>query len=409
MRILFITAFYPPYVIGGWEQLVQDINMLLQARGHVTRVLTSSYGAGVTPLQQADVKRTLHLEGDLIHYRPLDFFMKQRQKIEANLSAVQEAVQAFQPDVIFIHGMWNLSRCVAWQAEQLLPGRVVYYMANDWPHAPGVHRIFWQDPARSLARRITKKLLAPYALRRIEEEEKGFPLRFERVLCVSQAVQRELVCEAGIPEENLRVVYNGVELDRFRFEPRSHKGDGELSLLYAGSLVPHKGVHTAVEAMQTLQSRQGYRKVSLTIVGSGHPGYEAGLKRRVAEGGLGESVFFWPRVSREEMPSLLRKFDVLVFPSTWEEPLARMMQEAMASGLVVLGTPTGGTPEILHHEETGLIFRPGDAQDLASQVERLGRDPELRERCARNARRLVEEKFDIVRMIDEIEVCLMNH
>jgi hypothetical protein len=56
MRILFISTFYPPHIVGGWEQLVQEINERLQDRGHITHVLTSQHGVG-HPLQEPGVDR----------------------------------------------------------------------------------------------------------------------------------------------------------------------------------------------------------------------------------------------------------------------------------------------------------------------------------------------------------------
>lgn len=404
MRILFISAFYPPYVIGGWEQLVQDINHRLQERKHVTCVLASNYGVPEGAEAEPGVERSLSLEAGLFNYSPLDFFLRRQQQLESNLAAVRAAIRAFQPDVVFIHVMWNLSKGVAWQAEQLMPGRVVYYIANDWPYAPDAHTAYWEDPARSPAARLFKGLLAPFALKAVAQENAAFELQFEHVMCVSQAIRRDLGRHAGIPDERMEVIYNGVETERFTpREPGARPAAGGLKLLYAGSLARHKGVHTAVEAMALLAKRPGLEGVSLTLVGSGHPDYEAGLREIVARNGLDGRVMFRPRVDREAMPELLAEFDVLVFPSVWEEPLARMTQEAMAAGLVVVGTPTGGTPEILHDGETGLVFAPEDAAGLADQLERLSRDEGLRQRLTANARRLVLEKFDLTRMIAEIE------
>ena len=72
MRILLLSAFYPPYVVGGWEQLVEDINQDLQARGHETHVVTSMYGVN-RPVHEPSVDRILALETDVFHYKPLDF------------------------------------------------------------------------------------------------------------------------------------------------------------------------------------------------------------------------------------------------------------------------------------------------------------------------------------------------
>ena len=112
---------------------------------------------------------------------------------------------------------------------------------------------------------------------------------------------------------------------------------------------------------------------------------------------------FEPRVSRDKMPDLLRQFDALVFPSIWEEPLARMTQEAMATEMIVFGTATGGTGEILIDGKTGLVFEPNDARSLADQIRHLMNRPELRTRLGAAARQMVVEKCEINRMIDEIE------
>ena len=146
----------------------------------------------------------------------------------------------------------------------------------------------------------------------------------------------------------------------------------------------------------------------MTLVGSGHPDYEARLKQQIAEANLADHVILAGRVPRAEMPDLLRKFDVLVFPSIWEEPLARMMQEGMAAGLVVIGTLTGGSGELLVEGETGLTFAPEDAAGLAQQIVRLRDEPELRIQLAQTGRDRVLAQFDIERMIDEIEAYLGN-
>jgi glycosyltransferase involved in cell wall biosynthesis len=108
------------------------------------------------------------------------------------------------------------------------------------------------------------------------------------------------------------------------------------------------------------------------------------------------------------MPAILQQFDVLVFPSIYEEPLARIVQEAMAAGLVVVGTTTGGTKEILKDGETGLTFAPEDADYLAEQIARLMNDHDLFCRLAQAGRQTVLENFTLVRMVKEIEAYLLD-
>jgi glycosyltransferase involved in cell wall biosynthesis len=108
------------------------------------------------------------------------------------------------------------------------------------------------------------------------------------------------------------------------------------------------------------------------------------------------------------MPETLAQFDVLVFPSIYEEPLARMTQEAMFSGLIVVGTTTGGSKEILVEGENGLTFAPEDAAGMARQIARLSDDSELCRRLAEAGRQTVLAKFTLARMITEIEDYLLE-
>ncbi len=405
MRILFISNFYPPHRVGGWEQLVEEINLELRSRGHKTHVLTSNYLAGADSTDRPGVGRVLHLESDLYHYKPYQFFFGRSQRLRHNLSHVQGAITKFDPDVLFIHGMWNLSRRIAWQAEQLKPRSVVYYVASDWPYAPDIHVQYWQDPARTLPRRFLKRIMAMAAINMVEQERRGYPLNFRHVLCVSQAVRMNLATNADIPMDRMHVIYNGIRTDQFVPKNQSSESstDGNaFRLIYAGSLASHKGVHTAIEAMDILAQQKHRKNITLTIVGSGHPEYVGRLKSYVAFNGLETSVRFRGSVPRGEMPDLLRAYDALVLPSICEEALARIVQEAMSSGLVVIGTTTGGMGEILLEGDTGLTFEPQDAFGLAKQIDKLCDDRQLAHRLALQGRRIVLEKFDIYRMVDQI-------
>jgi glycosyltransferase involved in cell wall biosynthesis len=173
-------------------------------------------------------------------------------------------------------------------------------------------------------------------------------------------------------------------------------------------LVRHKGVHTAIEAMARLVNKRRINQITLTLVGSGHPDYEEFLRDLVERERLHDFVIFHKSVPKDQMPVILQQFDVLIFPSIYEEPLARTTQEAMAAGLVVVGTTTGGTKEILRDGETGFTFAPEDPDALAEQVTRLITDPDLRHLLAQAGRQTVLENFTLDRMVQQIEDYLLN-
>ncbi|HEX8674362.1 MAG TPA: glycosyltransferase family 4 protein, partial [Longimicrobium sp.] len=131
------------------------------------------------------------------------------------------------------------------------------------------------------------------------------------------------------------------------------------------------------------------------------------LRRRVRGLGLEEAVSFRGRVPRAEIVALYHDHDVLVFPSVWNEPFGITILEAMACGLPVVATGTGGSGEVVHDGENALVFAPGDAEACARQIGRLLRDEELFERIRRSARGSVERDFTFERTIAEIEEGLL--
>jgi glycogen synthase len=147
-------------------------------------------------------------------------------------------------------------------------------------------------------------------------------------------------------------------------------------MLYVGRLSAEKGVHTAISAFDYL-SKRDKEGITLEIYGRGSNEYENVLKSHVVEKKLEDKVIFHGAVSHQEIPRIMSEHDVLVFPSEWEEPFARTVLEAMASGLVVIGTTTGGTCEVLCDCETGLTYPPGDAASLAKQISRLRWDEDF--------------------------------
>lgn len=408
MRILFVSNFFPPARSGGYTQWCHEVAERLGRRGHTIGVLTSGYERSKAPAGEQNIYRLLHLEGDLAYYQPLRFFTAWKKQHRENLAFLERVIAEFAPDVCFVWGMWALSKALPARAEQLLPGRVVYYLSDYWPSAIDMHTTYWQSPTRRALLRVPKRVFGRLALSMLARESPPDPkLKFERVICVSGRL-RELLVEAGVPIRQARIIHGGTDVERFAGIRERDFRSGNLKLLYAGQLVQHKGVHTALEALAQLVNEHGIDQLHLTLVGSGHPAYEAFLRQLIEREHLAPYVTLLPPVSKDEMPALFQKFDILIFPSIYEEPLARVTQEAMAAGLVVVGTTTGGTREILKDGETGFTFAPEDVGSLAQRVVQLSQDPALSRRLAHAGRQTVLEKFTLGRMVNEIEAYLLE-
>jgi len=172
-------------------------------------------------------------------------------------------------------------------------------------------------------------------------------------------------------------------------------------LLYVGRVVEDKGVMTALRAMRELK---GELPVELTICGNGDADYVKQLKQYVQENAL--PVTF-TSAGMAEMAAMYQRHDALLFTSEWEEPFALTPLEAMASGLPVIGTTTGGSIEIFRDGENALTYKAGNATELAGRIRTLAADPLLARRLATTA--LAEiSRYSLPVIVDQIEAYLQD-
>lgn len=409
MRILFLSNFYPPYELGGYAQWCQEVALGLQARGHTIHVLTSRHRIEESAIRnEPEVTRSLYLEADINYYRPSDFFFKRPAREKFNRSQLEETVSQFEPDLIFVWGMWNLSFNLPFWAEALMPGKVAYFVSSYWPADADAHTQYWNLTTNRSWANLLKKPLKAMALSQLKKEAYPPKLKLEHAVCCSNYVRKTLI-EAGKLPATAGVLYGGTNPEPFLQHnslDNQPSTDQPLKLLYFGRLAWDKGVHTAIEALNLLKQRGQAERVRLTLLGGGHPDYEALLRRMVADFGLANQVEFAGKVPREAIPEWLGKFDIYLFTSIWPEPMARSVMEAMAAGLLVIGTEVGGQTEMLVNGENSFTFKAEDSQTLAEHITRVIDDPALRVKLAEAGQDMVLQKFTLSRMVDDIETYL---
>ena len=183
-----------------------------------------------------------------------------------------------------------------------------------------------------------------------------------------------------------RVVGNGVDLELFR--PRDRDACRKLfgihgfAVGYAGRLVPEKGVLDLVRAVERMP-----QDVSLWVCGDGP------LRESLQQNG---SRNRWVgALPREKLPEFLSALDVLVLPShttaRWKEQFGRVLVEAQACEVPVIGADSGAIPEVI--ADAGVLFREGDASALLRALEHLYEEPQLRIQLARKGRAQVELQY----------------
>ena len=154
-------------------------------------------------------------------------------------------------------------------------------------------------------------------------------------------------------------------------------------ILYAGNLVASKGVDILLRAVAELGRRGCF--CELKILGQG-PAL-GDLQVLTHQLGIGGRVTWAPFVPQQQMADEYGASTVTVLPSRGRaEGLGLTLVEALLAGSAVVGTAAGGIPEVVIHERTGLIARDGDADDLASQIQRLLTDDSLRDRLTREGK-----------------------
>jgi glycosyltransferase involved in cell wall biosynthesis len=408
MRILFISNYYPPFEVGGYEQLCRDVANRLAARGHQVAVLTSDRRvAGREAADDDHIKRTLRIGPS--PERPgatgIEFFVSRQAKTRHNLRRLDQALDEFRPDVAFIWNLQGLPIELAKACERRQELAVAYWLAGYSPAEPDGYWRYWQrTPGRTILR-IVKSTLAPLALRIMAAEGKPIRPQMKYAAVVSHYMRDQGIAAGTLPP-NVQVIYNGVEFETF-YHPVRIGGDGRvLRLLQAGRVSRDKGVHTSIQALGRPASQGQAERLQLLIAGSGPAEYEQELQRLAADQALEKQVKFLGWMPREKMPEIMANAEILLLPTEHPEPFARVMLEGMAAGLTVIGSRTGGTEELLWHGQNGLTFEAGDSRDLARQLERLLDDDELRRRLASAGQKQVKEAYTLEIMVTRLEQLL---
>ena len=407
MRILVLSNFYPPHFIGGYELGCYEAVEALRAAGHHVDVLTSDYcpeSGGVRGARAAGdgehVRRHLQTSAD----RPTG--LRQLRREVQNRRAFREALRRCRPDVLYV---WNVSHVSFGLLELVREAGVpsAFYVFDDWMSAWGADDAWiatWERrKSRAWERRL--RMLVRAVLDRVGPSTRRPPKHVSSVQFASRYLQ-ERALAAGVRADDMRVIHWGVDLDVYRCLIREG-GARPTKLLYVGQLVPHKGVHTAIEALALLVETGRCPEATLTVVGgSTMPSYVKRLEALVEERGLRGRVELAGGLPRESLAAVYARHDVAIVPSIWAEPFGIVQLEAMASGLAVVGTATGGSAEVLRDGVNGLVFGVDDAAACAACIARLIAEPELYDRLRLAGRGIVEKEFTIGRTVGEIESAL---
>jgi glycogen(starch) synthase len=215
----------------------------------------------------------------------------------------------------------------------------------------------------------------------------------DAVIAVSHAVAAHLRARADLSAVRIEVLPNGVDVN----EVRAHVSASSRPLdaryaLFIGKLARNKGAGALVDVV-----RQSNLQMPLVVVGDGPE--RASLIEAAARANVDVKVLQW--LDRQEVFRWLGHAALLIFPSNWPEPLSRVLIEASALCVPIAAMNTGGTPDVIVDEETGLLSTSAD--ELAADVSRLALDEPLRVRLGAAAGKRAEAAFDVPVVVGRVE------
>jgi glycosyltransferase involved in cell wall biosynthesis len=223
----------------------------------------------------------------------------------------------------------------------------------------------------------------------------------DHFISVSHWVAKSMQEKLHIPTEKISVIYDGIALEKLdlnadgaEFRKHYHIPDEAFAVGLVGLLIPWKGQALFLDAAKLLRDK--IPNLKMVIVG-GTPddcvSYEAMLRQRVVQEQLEDIIIFTGHVT--QMEQVYNGLNVVVSASTSPEPLGTVVIECMAMGRPLIGPNHGGAAEMMAHEKTGLLFKPGDAVSLAEAITQFYLHPELQQTLGHNARSHALETFDV--------------
>jgi sugar transferase (PEP-CTERM/EpsH1 system associated) len=233
----------------------------------------------------------------------------------------------------------------------------------------------------------------------------GLPLRFllgrltDAFVCVSEDIFKHTAKHYRIDRNRLYRIINGVDLAKFvdstrkPFQRNAFHAN-EKVICAVGRLSPEKSHETLLESFSMVN--RDIKNTKLLIVGDGiQKSYLVNITKKLS---IENSVVFMG--TRTDVPEILWKTDIFILPSL-TEGISLTLLEAMAAGKPIVATNVGGNPEVVVDGETGILVPPKDPQRMAEAIMTIIQNPELSKTMGMAGRKRVDEKFSLVRMVDE--------
>ena len=380
MKILHILDHSLP-LHSGYTFRSQSIFRTQKKRGWEPVVLTS-------PKHEENWKGDWHpLEtiGDFRYYRSgkvkkgLPFFTE-RQMMQVIEKRILEVAEQEKPDIIHAHSP-VLNGFPALKAGRKLNIPVVYEIRAFWEDAAVDHGTYAEG---SWKYKLTKAM------------ETRVCQQADHVGVLCEGLKNDLI-QRGIPSEKITPVFNGVNVDDFKSVPpdaefqEKWKLKGKTIIGFIGSFYRYEGLDLLIKAFARIAAKCD--DAILLLVGGGEMDSE--LKKLASDLGLNDQVIMPGRIPHERVPGVYAMIDILAYPrhpmrlTELVTPLKPL--EAMAMGKALVASDVGGHKELIRNNETGILFKAGDLEELTASLNRVLEETDLRGQLEEQGREWVKE------------------
>ena len=377
MKILQGCVRYPP-APGGAETVVKAYSEGLRDLGHDVEVVTTDLYTE-TPF----VKKKMPSVVNGINVTRHKAYTVSG---EAHYVLAPGMVQSFlskNADIIHTHSYGYFQNHAGWIRER--------FQSTPWVITPHFHPSWsmWGGSKRKTLREFYDTVIG-----------KGTLEAADLITCVSKHERDMLVSEIGLKEDNIKIIYNGINWADWSSVPnkevfrKQYPNVSEKFVLFAGRLATNKGLSDLVSAMQLIDKKS----VDLVITGA-DMGLGKQLEKEASDKGV--KMHRLGHIDDETYRSVLSAAEMLVLPSEYEA-FGIVLLEAAAAKTAVIGTNVGGIPEAMSPGKNGLIVEYNDVNNLAKSIAILLEDEKMSDEMG-NLGREWAKNFSWESIVKEIE------
>lgn len=375
-KILFVSEYYPPKIMGGGEINLSLLAKSLAKRGFSVSVLTS-FHPGLKKYEEAgkvkiyrrlktgnspsgllsNMKRSIILPESIIN---------EVEKLHEEKSNKKEKFDIIHLTGISVIAASKLKRlkvplfATIESYPSLCPKGDRFYCGNiECKYVCSFRKfLYCQEKSSEIGKTKNKwylkynPLFLTYIYKFYRKINKS--LKHCNLIAISQYVQKVLL-QHGVKSV---VIPNAIDENQFSTNIRKKTDKKKLHITYLGSLTKYKGPQILLHALKKINPQKNFN-YQCDLYGDGP--LKAELNRIIMQNNLNTKIHL--PVPYEKVPQIYANSDVIIFPSLWPEPFGRIAIEAMAAGKVVIGSTVGGIKETINRD-SGILVAPGKVNEL---------------------------------------------